>query len=60
MLKEFLITADLNEQLTEFTNRRLMILNKVNKKVEKEEFNTPKFSNTFYFILLILLIYLLI
>jgi hypothetical protein len=47
MLKEFLITADLDEQLTEFTNRRLIILNKVNKKVKEKEFNTPKFNSTF-------------
>jgi hypothetical protein len=35
-------------------------MNKVNEKVEEENFNTLKFNSTFYFILLILLIYLLI
>ena len=45
MLKEFVSTAEIDEQLLQFTNQRLLELNTTNTIVEDEEFNTPEFNS---------------
>jgi len=48
ILQEFLITAELDEQLTSFINGRLLELNYSNNIVEEEEYNTPEFNSKLF------------
>ena len=58
MLKEFVSTAEIDEQLLQFTNQRLLELNTTNTIVDDEEFNTPEFnSKLILFLVFLLLLY---
>jgi hypothetical protein len=45
MLKGFLSTAEIDEQIIQFTNQRLIELNNSNIEVQDTEFSTPEFNS---------------
>jgi len=46
MFREYTSTLEIDEQILQFINLRLLDLNDLNEEVEEEEFNTLEFTNT--------------
>jgi len=48
MLKEYISTPEINDQILQFINLRLLDLNDLNEEVEEEEYNTLEFTSTLF------------
>ena len=53
MLKEYISTPEIDEQIHQFINLRLLNLNNLNEEVKEEEYNTLEFTSTLFSFLLV-------